>query len=87
MTIALSPDLTGDCARPLREALREIDDATVVINLEHVPYLSSSALAELAHFHRKHRDREIVLLHASALVMRTLNVVGMNKLFTVRAAS
>jgi anti-anti-sigma factor len=87
MTIALSPDGTGDCSRPLREALRESDDATVVINLERVPYLSSSALAELAQYHRKHRDREIILVHASALVMRTLNVVGMNKLFTIRPAA
>jgi len=83
MTIALAPDQTGDCTTPLRNALRAADDARVVIDLQRVPYLSSSALAELAQFRRKNHDRQIVLMHPSALVLRTLNVVGMNRLFTI----
>jgi anti-anti-sigma factor len=86
MDISLAPDQTGDCARPLRDALRSVDDARVVIDLERVPFLSSSALAELAHFRRTHHERQIVLLHASALIVRTLNVVGMNKLFIISGA-
>jgi anti-anti-sigma factor len=82
MTIALNPDKNGDCTRPLREALRDNTDPTVVIDLERVPYLSSSALAELAQFRRKN-EAQVVLTHASAIVVRTLNIVGMNRLFTI----
>jgi anti-anti-sigma factor len=83
MTIALLPDTNGDAAASLRKALRGIGDGGVVIDLSGVPYLSSAALAELAAARRRNREMPIVLQHANALVLRTLHIVGMHKLFTL----
>jgi anti-anti-sigma factor len=83
MTIALLPDANGDVAEPLREALRSLDEGAVTIDLSDIPYLSSAALAELASARRRNRDQPIVLQHANPIVLRTLHVVGMSKLFTL----
>jgi anti-anti-sigma regulatory factor len=83
MTIPLLPDSTGDCTTNLRMALREPLDEVVTIDLERVPYLTSGALSELARFHRVHRENRIVLSRPNALVLRTLNIVGFNKLFSI----
>ena len=83
MTIPLLPDRDGDCTENLRLALREAHDEVVSIDLERVPYLSSRALTELASLRRKHRDNRIVLQHPNALVLRTLHIVGFNKLFAI----
>ncbi len=85
MTIPLVPDSDGDCAANLRLALRGVHDGEVAIDLERVPYLSSAALAELAKYRRHHREDRIVLQHPNALVLRTLHIVGFNKLFTIEA--
>jgi anti-anti-sigma factor len=83
MTIPLLPDKDGDCAANLRQALRNVNDATVAIDLERVPFLSSQALTELARFRRKHQGDPIVLRHPNPLVLRTLHIVGFNKLFAI----
>ena len=83
MTIPLLPDKDGDCTENLRLALRNVQDEVVSIDLERVPYLSSQALTELASFRRKHVGNPIVLQHPNALVLRTLNIVGFNKLFAI----
>jgi anti-anti-sigma regulatory factor len=87
MTIPLLPDSDGDCTANLRLALRNISDEAVAIDLERVPYLSSQALTELARFRRKHKDNRITLQHPNALVLRTLNIVGFNKLFAIENAA
>lgn len=87
MTIPLLPDSTGDCTTNLRAALRDPLDEVVTIDLERVPYLTSGALSELAQFHRRHRENRIVLLRPNALVLRTLNIVGFNKLFAIEKAA
>jgi hypothetical protein len=83
MTIPLLPGNDGDCAANLRLALRDVHDDVVAIDLEHVPYLTSAALTELARYRRSHRGDRIVLQHANALVLRTLHIVGFNKLFAI----
>jgi anti-anti-sigma regulatory factor len=87
MTIPLLPDRDGDCAENLRLALRDASDDLVAIDLERVPYLSTKALSELARFSRSHRDNRIVLQHPNALVLRTLHIVGFNKLFAIENAA
>lgn len=83
MTIPLVPDSDGDCTTSLRRALRKPLDEVLTIDLEQVPYLTSSALSELARFRRKNRDNTVVLRHPNAVVLRTLNIVGFNKLFAI----
>ena len=87
MTIPLLPDSDGDCAANLRLALHDVHDEAVAIDLERVPYLSSQALTELARFRRQHRGNRIVLQRPNALVLRTLHVVGFNKLFAIENAA
>ena len=87
MTIPLLPDRDGDCAANLRRALQNVHDDTVAIDLEHVPYLSSQALTELARFRREHAGGRIVLRHPNALVLRTLHTVGFNTLFSIENAA
>lgn len=87
MTIPLLPDSSGDCTANLRMALRATADEVVTIDLERVPYLTSGALSELARYARGHRERRIVLQHPNALVLRTLNIVGFNKLFAIEKAA
>jgi len=87
MTIPLLPDSSGDCTTNLRLALRDPRDEEVTIDLERVPYLTSGALTELARFHRQHRENRIVLRHPNALVLRTLHIVGFNKLFAIESAA
>lgn len=87
MTIPLVPDTDGDCAANLRRALRDVSDGEVAIDLERVPYLTSAALTELAKYRRGHREDRIVLQHPNALVLRTLHIVGFNKLFTIEGAA
>jgi anti-anti-sigma factor len=87
MTIPLLPDRDGDCTANLRRALNDAHDEVIAIDLEHVPYLSSQALTELARYRRKHRDERIVLQHPNALVLRTLNIVGFNRLFAIEPAA
>jgi anti-anti-sigma regulatory factor len=87
MTIPLLPDGNGDCTANLRLALREAHDEVVTIDLERVPYLSSQALTELARYKRKHRTDRIVLQRPNALVLRTLHIVGFNKLFAIENAA
>jgi anti-anti-sigma regulatory factor len=83
MTIPLLPDNDGDCTANLRLALRNVHDEVIAIDLERVPYLSSQALTELARFRRKNKEFRIVLQRPNALVLRTLNIVGFNKLFAI----
>lgn len=83
MTIPILPDRDGDCTAHLRLALSATYDEDVAIDLEHVPYLTSKALTELARYRREHRDDHIVLQHPNALVLRTLHIVGFNKLFAI----
>jgi anti-anti-sigma regulatory factor len=87
MTIPLLPDRDGDCTANLRLALSKADAEVVEIDLEHVPYLSSQALTELARFRRRHRGERIVLQRPNALVFRTLNIVGFNRLFAIEPAA
>jgi hypothetical protein len=87
MTIPLLPGSDGDCAANLRLALRDVHDGVVAIDLERVPYLTSAALTELAKYRRNHREDRIVLQRPNALVLRTLHIVGFNKLFTIEAAA
>jgi anti-anti-sigma regulatory factor len=87
MTIPLLPDSHGDCAANLRLALRDVHDEEVAIDLERVPYLTSQALTELVRFRRAHREGRIVLQHPNALVLRTLHIVGFNKLFAIENAA
>jgi anti-anti-sigma regulatory factor len=87
MTIPLLPDRDGDCAANLRRALRDVHDEIVAIDLEHVPFLSSQALTELARFRRGHAGERIVLQHPNPLVLRTLHIVGFNKLFAIETAA
>jgi len=87
VTIPLFPDSDGDCTANLRLALRNVHDQLVAIDLERVPYLSSRALTELAHFRRGHAEHRIVLQHPNALVLRTLHIVGFNKLFAIENAA
>jgi anti-anti-sigma factor len=87
MTIPLLPDLDGDCTANLRLALSSANDANVAIDLERVPYLTSKALAELARYRREHDGDRIVLQHPNALVLRTLHIVGFNKLFAIENAT
>ena len=84
MTIPLLPDRDGDCAASLRRALGEVHSEAVIIDLEHVPFLSSSELTELVAFRKRHTGPRIVLQHPTPVVLRTLNIVGFNKLFTIR---
>jgi anti-anti-sigma factor len=81
--IPLLPDRDGDCTANLRLALKNAGGEDVAIDLERVPYLSSQALTELARFRRQHRDDRIVLQRPNALVLRTLHIVGFNKLFSI----
>jgi anti-anti-sigma factor len=87
MTIPLLPDDDGDCTANLRLALRNAKDETIAIDLERVPYLSSKALTELARFRRKNQANRIVLQRPNALVLRTLHIVGFNKLFAIENAA
>jgi anti-anti-sigma regulatory factor len=87
MTIALLPDTNGDAAGPIRNALRSLGDGALTIDLSDVPYLSTAALVELATIRRRNRDLPIVLRHANPIVLRTLHVVGMHKLFTLEGGT
>jgi anti-anti-sigma factor len=87
MTIPLLPDRDGDCAANLRLALKNAGGEDLAIDLERVPYLSSQALTELARFRRQHRSDRIVLQRPNALVLRTLHIVGFNKLFSIENAA
>jgi anti-anti-sigma factor len=87
MTIPLQPDIDGDCTANLRKALREIPDEPVAIDLGSVPYLTSAALTELVRFRKAHADTSIVLQRPNALVLRTLNIVGFNKLFSIQTVA
>jgi anti-anti-sigma regulatory factor len=71
----------------LRLALRNVHDQVVAIDLKRVPYLSSQALTELARFRHGHVEGRIVLRHPNALVLRTLHIVGFNKLFAIENAA
>ena len=86
MRIAISANSDGDCTEELRIALDPIADGDLTIDLSQVPYLPSSALTELARLRRRMRNEPIVLYGPNALVTRTLNVVGFNKIFTIVAA-
>jgi anti-anti-sigma factor len=81
--IPLLPDSDGDCAANLRAALKDAGGDDFAIDLERVPYLSSQALTELARFRRQHRGERIVLQRPNPLVLRTLHIVGFNKLFSI----
>jgi anti-anti-sigma factor len=83
MTIPLLPDRDGDCTANLRNALRNVPNEPVAIDLADVPYLSSAALTELVRFRKSYAGERIVLMHPNALVNRTLNIVGFNKLFSI----
>ena len=52
-----------------------------------VPVPAPGGLAELARFRRKHAKNRIVLRHPNALVLRTLHIVGFNKLFAIESAA
>jgi len=82
MTIALLPDKDGDCSASLRAALDDTADETVTLDLERVPYLSSTALAAMAQFHRL-AGRTLILFRPNPVVLRTLNIVGFSKLFAI----
>ncbi len=83
MTIPLQPDQDGDCTANLRKALEVIPSEPVRIDLANVPYLTSQALTELVRFRKRYAGDRIVLEGPNALVLRTLNVVGFNKLFAI----
>lgn len=84
MTIPIHPDRDGDSTAELRKALRNVPSEPVSIDLSAVPYLSSQALTELVRFHKSYSGQSrIVLAHPNALVFRTLNIVGFNKLFEI----
>ena len=85
MTIPLHPDHDGDCTANLRLALKNVPNEPVSIDLADVPYLSSQALTELVRFRKSHAGERIVLTHPNKLVLRTLNIVGFNKLFAIEA--
>jgi len=86
--IPLLPDANGDCAANLRLALRAARaDEDIAIDLARVPHLSSQALTELARYRRQHRGDRIVLQRPNALVLRTLHIVGFNKLFAIENAA
>jgi anti-anti-sigma regulatory factor len=88
MTIPLHPDHDGDCAAELRKALNDVPNEPVSIDLSAVPYLSSQALTELVRFHKRYTGKSrIVLQRPNALVFRTLNIVGFNKLFAIEPAA
>jgi anti-anti-sigma factor len=88
MTIPLQPDLDGDCTANLRLALKDVAGEPVAIDLAGVPYLTSAALTELVRFRKIYSgDNRIVLKHPNALVFRTLQIVGFNKLFTIEGAA
>jgi hypothetical protein len=87
MTIPLLPDLDGDCTANLRLALSGAYGEDVAIDLERVPYLTSKALTELARYRREHDGDRIVLQHPNALVLRTLHIVGFNKLFAIEKSA
>jgi anti-anti-sigma factor len=83
MTIPVLPDRDGDCTDNLRLALRNAPAGPLSIDLAGVPYLSSAALTELVRFRKTYAGDRIVLIHPNALVNRTLNIVGFNKLFAI----
>jgi anti-anti-sigma factor len=83
MTIPVLPDRDGDCTANLRQALRDAPAGPVSLDLAGVPYLSSAALTELVRFRKIYSGERIVLMHPNALVNRTLNIVGFNKLFAI----
>lgn len=87
MTIPVQPDVHGDCTANLRIALRAIPNEPVAIDLSRVPYLTSAALTELVRFRKAYAGDRIVLQQPSPLVLRTLNIVGFNKLFSIRTAA
>ena len=87
MTIPLQPDVDGDCTANLRIALRDIPTEPVAIDLSRVPYLTSAALTELVRFRKAYAGDSIVLQQPNALVLRTLNIVGFNKLFSIQTAA
>jgi anti-anti-sigma factor len=85
MTIPLHLDRDGDCTASLRLALQSAPNEPVSIDLGDVPYLSSRALSELVRFRQSHAGERIVLARPNKLVLRTLNIVGFNKLFAIEA--
>ncbi len=87
MTIPLQPDSDGDCTANLRKALREVHDEPIAIDLGSVPYLTSAALTELVRFRKAYAGTSIVLQRPNPLVLRTLNIVGFNKLFSIQTAA
>jgi anti-anti-sigma factor len=87
MTIPLQPDHDGDCTADLRKALRTIPTEPVAIDLGSVPFLTSAALTELIRFRKAYAGGSIVLQRPNPLVLRTLHIVGFNKLFSIEAAA
>jgi len=85
MTISLLPDQDGDCSASLRAALDGTADETVTLDLELVPYLSATALAAMAQFHRL-AGRTLILARPNPVVLRTLTIVGFSKLFAIEPA-
>jgi anti-anti-sigma factor len=83
MTIPVLPDRDGDCTDNLRLALRNVPAGPLSLDLAGVPYLSSAALTELVRFRKTNGGDRIVLIHPNALVNRTLNIVGFNRLFVI----
>jgi anti-anti-sigma factor len=88
MTIPLTTDVDGDCTASLRNALRNAPTESLAIDLSGVPYLTSAALTELVRFRKTCAAGEsIVLKRPNALVLRTLHIVGFNKLFSIENAA
>jgi anti-anti-sigma factor len=85
MTIPLHPDHDGDCTASLRLALKDAPNEPIRIDLGDVPYLTSQALTELVRFRKRHGGGPIVLERPNKLVLRTLHIVGFNKLFAIEA--
>ena len=86
MMISVIPDKDGDCTANLTAGLRDATGGDITIDLAQAPYLSSSALRELIRFRREFAGR-IELAGANALVNRTLQIVGFNKVFTIKTAA
>jgi anti-sigma B factor antagonist len=87
--IRLVGELDIDTAGPFRQALRRAHDqgaATVVVDLSGLTFIDSTGLHELVVAQKRQQacGGEIILQSPTAHIRRVVDIVGLNRVFTVR---
>ena len=87
--LRLVGELDVGTAAPLRQALRRASEDgvdTVIVDLSGLKFIDSTGLHELVVVHKRQQARggEVVLQAPTAQTRRVLEIVGLDRLFTIR---